>query len=483
MMERKKTNDAGHKYLRRSRSTSIKMKTRSALLVAALTTTANAFSSTLTHRPTPVPTRTTAPPVLLFDAFKQDEPPSKAAEPAADPPPDFISALPFFGGVALVSAIYQHAGTFYDFYQQWLEIGAAGITGDDFWAPLQFWFFFAAMHPLLQPAIWIGEVLHGSPLLPTDLVPELKGIDPLGDIMPISFIALNVIAIGALTTIAELRTALNIWLLAAFINYIGCGLEGTKDLADYNLALNDDVRGCPTYEQVRQPSMASFDPVKYQGRWYEQAFHDWTQFGDVWDTTLDVELSADGGRWLDDFALRGPAPKAAPLSWDKSPVANGAHYFLYGKLDYPGKQEGVIQESGFGVTFPNYIVDVQKDPNTGEYTEAIQFQCLERGGVRIFEGINFLSRTPKMSNTAMGAMYDRAEKAGMAPYGATPEQMHAVPHRDPSLAPIENSWQGLWRTIGFDKLLTLLEEATHSDFEKEATGVAATNAELMKDFR
>ena len=247
------------------------------------------------------------------------------------------------------------------------------------------------MHPLLQPAIWIGEVLHGSPLLPTDLVPELKGIDPLGDIMPISFIALNVIAIGALTTIAELRTALNIWLLAAFINYIGCGLEGTKDLADYNLALNDDVRGCPTYEQVRQPSMASFDPVKYQGRWYEQAFHDWTQFGDVWDTTLDVELSADGGRWLDDFALRGPAPKAAPLSWDKSPVANGAHYFLYGKLDYPGKQEGVIQESGFGVTFPNYIVDVQKDPNTGEYTEAIQFQCLERGGVRIFEGINFIA--------------------------------------------------------------------------------------------
>ena len=97
--------------------------------------------------------------------------------------------------------------------------------------------------------------------------------------------------------------------------------------------------------------------------------------------------------------------------------------------------------------------------------------------MRIFEGINFLTRSPQMSYTAMGAMYDRAGAAGMGPYGATPEQMHVVPHRDPALPPIENSWQGLWRTIGFDKLLTLLEESTHSAFEDT---VAATNAELKK---
>ena len=29
-------------------------------------------------------------------------------------------------------------------------------------------------------------------------------------------------------------------------------------------------------------------------------------------------------------------------SWDKSPVANGAHYFLYGKLAYPGAVPGVV---------------------------------------------------------------------------------------------------------------------------------------------
>jgi hypothetical protein len=98
-----------------------------------------------------------------------------------------------------------------------------------------------------------------------------------------------------------------------------------------------------------------------------------------YDVTLDIELSNDKERWLDDFGLRGPAPEAAPRSWDKSPVANGAHYFLYGKFDPVAKS--VLQESGFGVTFPNYIVDIQKDEE-GRYKEAIQFQCLERGGAQ-----------------------------------------------------------------------------------------------------
>ena len=365
--------------------------------------------------------------------------------------PAIMDALPVVAGAAVVGVSAIHAPAYSQFYDQWQQISAAGVTGDDFWAPLQFWVFFAAMHPLLQPAVWIGEVLHGSP-------------GPvLGDIMPYSFIALNVVVLGALTVSSKLKTATNIALLAAFIHYVGCGLEGTKELGDYNLALDDGVKGCPTYEQVRQPSMVDFDPTKYTGRWYEHAFHDWTQFGEVYDTTLDIELSKDGTRWLDDFALRGPSKEAAPISWDKSPVANGAHYFLYGKLNKA--TPSVVDESGFGVSFPNYIVDVQKDEE-GKYTEAIQFQCLERGGVRIFEGINFLSREPAMSPAATSAMYARAAKAGMAPYGATPEQMHAVPHVAPGTPPIENSWQGLWRGIGFDKLLGLLEESTHSAFEE-----------------
>jgi hypothetical protein len=279
-------------------------------------------------------------------------------------------------GTALGTGIHWPAFTL--FVSQWQDIANSGVTGDEFNAPLQFWVFFAAMHPLLKPAIWIGEVLHSSP----GPAIELFG----GDFMPISFIVGNVAVLGLLAFNKRLSGALNVALLGLFINFVGLGLEGALDNGEYNLALNDGVKGCPTYQQVKQPSMADFDVKKYTGRWYEHAFHDYTQFSDVYDTTLDIELSADGTRWLDDFALRGPSPKAhpaalptpstlctlctpppsapllpllslprsrglnpnpkpnpmpmpnphphphrhqaAPASWEKSPVANGAHYFL-----------------------------------------------------------------------------------------------------------------------------------------------------------
>jgi len=368
------------------------------------------------------------------------------AEDSGEP----LAWLPVAAALGTAASAALHAPTFAAFVAQWQAIREAGVVGDDFWAPLKFWLFFAVTHPVLQPAVWIGEVLHGSP------GPQIA------DVMPYSFLLGNVVVLGILAWSAAARTALNVALLGLFINFVGCGLEGTNDLAGYNLALDDGIKGCPTYEQVRQPTMEGFDVSKYTGRWYEHGFHDYTQFGEVYDTTLDIELSADGKRWLDDFAVRGPSQAVAPRSWDKSPVANGGHYFLYGKIN--DASPGVLDESGFGVTFPNYIVDVQKDAE-GRYTESIQFQCLERGGVRIFEGINFLSRSPTMSDEARAAMFARASTAGMAPYGATPEQMHVVPHADPGAPPIDNSWQRLWRGVGVDKLLALLESTTHSSFE------------------
>lgn len=204
--------------------------------------------------------------------------------------------------------------------------------------------------------------------------------------------------------------------------------------------------------------MDGFDLTKYQGRWYEHAFHDWTQFKEVYDTTLDIRLTADGQGWTDDFAVKGPAPDAAKLSWDKSPVANGAHYFLFGRVD-PNDPPGVLRESGFGVEFPNYIVDVLKNPDTGDYEEAVQFQCLERGGVRVFEGINFLSREPDMSDDRLAAMRARAEDAGMVPYGAGADQTHRVARRPVDAPPVDNAWQRMWRALGVDRLLELLTES------------------------
>ena len=125
--------------------------------------------------------------------------------------PDNWPVLAAAVGAAVTTAV--HAPAFASFAQQWQQISAAGVTGDDFSAPLLFWTFFALMHPLLQPAIAIGEVLHGSP-------------GPmLGDIVPISFLVGNVVVLGALARFKQLRAAIGIGALALLINYVGCGLE------------------------------------------------------------------------------------------------------------------------------------------------------------------------------------------------------------------------------------------------------------------
>ena len=33
----------------------------------------------------------------------------------------------------------------------------------EFWPALNFWIFFAVGHPILQPILWISDVLHGTP--------------------------------------------------------------------------------------------------------------------------------------------------------------------------------------------------------------------------------------------------------------------------------------------------------------------------------
>lgn len=256
--------------------------------------------------------------------------------------------LPTITAVVGAFAIAMHADGFGTFYNSITEMRDNVANPEDFWGALNFWIFFAVAHPILQPILWISDVLHGSP-------------GPMiGDLVPATFIAGNVVAIAAISLNKQIRDSVNIAALCAFIAYIGAGLDGQAGLADFNLAVDDPyagkvIKGCPAYEKVRQPSMDNFDLQKYQGLWYEHKFHDWTQFKEVYDTTLDIKLTEGGEGWIDDFAVKGPAEAAAPLSWDKSPVANGAHYFLFGEVN-KRDPPGVLRESGFGVTFPNYIV-------------------------------------------------------------------------------------------------------------------------------
>jgi len=260
-----------------------------------------------------------------------------------------------------VVGVAVHAGAWSEFFSNLATMKENVQNPQDFWDAFNFWVFFAVGHPLLQPILWISDVLHGSP-------------GPMVfDLVPATFLMANILFIGATAWSKEFRGALNVAALSAFLTYVGAGLDGQAGLGDFNLQLNDSyqgqvVKGCPAYEEVRQPSMDGFDLEKYQGKWYEQKFHDWTQFKEVYDTTLDIKLTADGKGWIDDFGVRGPAPDSAKLSWDKSPVANGAHYFLFGRVD-ENDPPGILREKGFGVEFPNYIVDVKKDPETGEYVQ------------------------------------------------------------------------------------------------------------------
>jgi hypothetical protein len=258
------------------------------------------------------------------------------------------NVLPAITAVLGAFAIGVHADGFGNFYNSVMEMQANIDNPEDFWGALNFWVFFAVAHPILEPVLWISDVLHGSP------GPKLA------DLVPFTFLAGNVVAITTIAFSKEIRNSVNIAALCAFIAYIGAGLDGQAGLSDFNLAVDDPyagkvIKGCPTYEKVRLSSMDNFDLQKFQGLWYEQKFHDWTQFKEVYDTTLDIKLTADGEGWIDDFGVKGPAEAAAPLSWDKSPVANGAHYFLFGKVDKKDPP-GVLRESGFGVTFPDYIV-------------------------------------------------------------------------------------------------------------------------------
>ena len=97
----------------------------------------------------------------------------------------------------------------------------------DFWDAFNFWIFFAVGHPLLQPILWISDVLHGSP-------------GPMVlDLVPASFLMANILFIGLTAFSKEFRNALNVAALSAFLTYVGSGLDGQAGLGDFNLQLND----------------------------------------------------------------------------------------------------------------------------------------------------------------------------------------------------------------------------------------------------
>ena len=394
-----------------------------------------------------------------------------------------ISLTLIFGGV--VGAILLHASAYSRFFASVQEMQMNAASPEEFTSAMTFWSVAAILHPILQPIFAISEVLHGTPII---------------------FIS----GMAAVALVAVLYTEWFVILFTAafltfLVGYIGSGLEGDAAprqlLADYNIALDDPyqgkvVKGCPTYEQIRQQRLSSGDPTsnnlidnfdlqKYAGIWYWQKVHDWTQFKEVYDTTLDISINDDQSGYVNKLSIKGPSPSSSPYSWDKSPLAvKGAQYFWSGSNRVANTEDsqtttntnqatklqpGYFMEKGFGVKFPNYIMDVKlngdvSQPNA-QYDELIQFQCIEVGGVRLYEGIDFMSRQPTLNDNQLDAMHVRAKNVGLDPYGANPEQMHRIERRrqvnnynDDNDVHIDNAWQTMWKTIGFDELLDRLSQ-------------------------
>ena len=91
------------------------------------------------------------------------------------------------GGVAL----FTHAGAYASFFSSVMEMKENVADPADFWAALNFWIFFAVGHPILQPVLWISDVLHSSP------GPKIA------DLVPATFLAGNVVFIAAFTMSKE----------------------------------------------------------------------------------------------------------------------------------------------------------------------------------------------------------------------------------------------------------------------------------------
>lgn len=90
------------------------------------------------------------------------------------------------------ASLLTHAGAYVSFFQSVMEMKAKA-NPEDFWPALDFWIFFAVGHAILQPILWISDVLHGSP-------------GPLlGGLVPATFVVGNIIVIGAVSFSKEVR--------------------------------------------------------------------------------------------------------------------------------------------------------------------------------------------------------------------------------------------------------------------------------------
>jgi hypothetical protein len=104
-----------------------------------------------------------------------------------------LSKLPLITAILGLAAAASHGPAWTSFFQSVAEMKSNVADPADFWAALNFWIFFAVGHPLLQPILWISDVLHVTP------GPRIA------DLVPALFLAGNAAVIAVLAASKEVK--------------------------------------------------------------------------------------------------------------------------------------------------------------------------------------------------------------------------------------------------------------------------------------
>jgi len=183
-----------------------------------------------------------------------------------------------------------------------------------------------------------------------------------------------------------------------------------------NLAESLKIKGCPSYEEFKADSAAQFDVDKYQGLWYEQAFHDWTQTPVCGCTRFN--MTRRGNTMEDAFTTSCPGDSTSASTF----LVNMA-------MDIDPMRPGIMVEHALYYDFPNMVLDLWRDTD-GNYLKSIQMQCVEVAGQVAFVGINFLTRDPIISPSELQEMFDHATTLGLPYYGGSRVGMSIVKQQD-----------------------------------------------------
>jgi hypothetical protein len=95
--------------------------------------------------------------------------------------------------------VLSHSQAWGEFGESLVQMYQSVDDPADFWPALNFWIFFAVGHPILQPILYLSDVLHGTP-----------GPMVLGGLVPALFIAGNVVAIAAVAISKDVSTKIGL---------------------------------------------------------------------------------------------------------------------------------------------------------------------------------------------------------------------------------------------------------------------------------